>query len=443
MSNILKNFFQKLSSNKYEFFLTFYLVINVIWIFFGMFLYNYFYFSYRNISVSYVLLFVFNVFIIFFLNVFKKIKFDKIDIFLILLVIFGIIASVFAKNISVSLYGYWKRYEGMFQIFYYYSLMYLSSLIFLEKNKKLIIRFILLFGVVNSFICFLQVFDVLKFIPIVGRGIVLGQGLVTNSNFFGSYMVICIGITAGIYLYDNKRYNFLFLILCLCFFSGLLMSNALSCMVGFFFIVLCIIFYLIYLIIKKQVNRSLIIKYVLLLISLLTVNYLLIISGKTVMNKDIRRFTNETRNIVSGNFDDSYGSLRMYIWKNTMRVVPKYLVHGVGIDNFSYAFGDNALVISLSDSYTYFDKAHNEYLQKLVCEGLFSLMTYIGFLFIIFVFSINNVMNNRNYITTSLFLAFVGYCIQAFFNISVIEVAPLFFLVCGLLYKREYKVLFK
>ena len=39
----------------------------------------------------------------------------------------------------------------------------------------------------------------------------------------------------------------------------------------------------------------------------------------------------------------------------------------------------------------------------------------------------------------ALFLAFVGYSVQAFFNISVIEVAPLFWIIIGLLYDRKCK----
>ena len=36
-----------------------------------------------------------------------------------------------------------------------------------------------------------------------------------------------------------------------------------------------------------------------------------------------------------------------------------------------------------------------------------------------------------------LLLLFIGYCIQAFFNISVIEVAPMFYMALGLCINKD------
>jgi putative inorganic carbon (HCO3(-)) transporter len=64
-------------------------------------------------------------------------------------------------------------------------------------------------------------------------------------------------------------------------------------------------------------------------------------------------------------------------------------------------------------------------------------------LFTLFITSIKNTLKKQNYITCALLLALVGYGIQAFFNISVIEVAPLFWITIGLLYNRKCKNLQK
>ena len=443
MVDVVKSAFKKIEKNSLKY-LTIYLVINVIYIFLGMIFYNYMRFSYQNYSTCLVFLFLINLFIIFCFNINKKNKLDKIDIFLILLVIFGIISTIFSKNISVSLYGYWKRYEGMFQIFYYYSLLYLSSLVNCEKYKKLIINFILGFGLINVFVCFLQVFDVLKFIPINNRGVSLGQGLVTNSNFFGSYMDICLGLSIGLFLYnnDNIKKNIFYLIFVLIFYSGLLMSNALSGMVGLFVICIFIVIYFIYLLFKKKIIKLDIIKHAVLLVSCIIISIVLAVSNKTIMFGDVKKMSFETKEIIKGNVNDSYGSSRMFIWKNTLKIVPNHLLHGAGIDCFSFAFPDEKPIFIKQgkNRIVYYDKAHNEYLQKLVTEGIFSVITYIGMLFVIFITSLKNILKNNNYIIMCLFLSFIGYCVQAFFNISVIEVAPLFFIVCGLLYERECKV---
>lgn len=441
MIDISKSIFRKLKSKfnrGYEYYLTVYLIINVIWVFLGMFLYCYTNrFLYLDLSISYILMLIINFFIIVGLLFKKIIKFDKIDVFLSLLVIFGLISTVFAHNFNIALYGFRDRYEGFFQLLYYYSLMFLSTNIFKQENKKNIIKFILAFGLFNTLACILQMFDVFNFIPMPNRGVSMGQGFITNPNFFGSYMVLCLSLSIGLFLYNNKS-NWIYLIFCMFLYSALLMSSTLSGIVGLFFVGLCILIYFIYLSIKKDVTKLFVVKHIALIISLIFVSIILIYSGKTTINSDIKKLTYETNEIVNGNFDDSYGTSRMFVWKNTLRIVPNHLLHGIGVDNFFYAFGDKPLYRQNKDNITFFDKAHNEYLQKLVCEGIFSCITYISMLFVVFFSSVKKIFKEKNDVIIALFFSFVGYCIQAFFNISVIEVAPLFWIVFGLLYNRNF-----
>ena len=43
--------------------------------------------------------------------------------------------------------------------------------------------------------------------------------------------------------------------------------------------------------------------------------------------------------LLKGDVKDNFGTGRIYIWKNTLKVVPENMENGVGIDNFYYAFG--------------------------------------------------------------------------------------------------------
>lgn len=76
-----------------------------------------------------------------------------------------------------------------------------------------------------------------------------------------------------------------------------------------------------------------------------------------------------------------------------------------------------------------FDKAHNEYLQILVTEGIFCFLSYIALYGIIFFYGVKNSIKNKE---LYLILPIIGYIVQAFFNISVIEVAPIFYMTLGL-----------
>ena len=119
-----------------------------------------------------------------------------------------------------------------------------------------------------------------------------------------------------------------------------------------------------------------------------------------------------------------YGSGRLILWQNTLKLVPKYFFFGCGIDNFGYAY-----TRVNGASYGYYDKAHNEYLQTLVTQGIFVTITYLTLLAIIF---FRGLKCNNN-LTITLFISFIGYSVQAFLNISVVTVAPFYFIIMGLL----------
>ena len=353
-----------------------------------------------------------------------------------MLVVFGIISAWFAHNFNCALHGFAFRYEGLYQLLYYYSLMFLSTYLKDDKYKKVIINSILLFGFISSIVCFFQRFNI-NFIPVPRNWTSAGNGFTGNPNFFGSYMILCLGLSIGMFINNKEKHNWVYLILCMFIYSALLMSNTLSAMVGLFFIIIIVLIYLIYDFFKKKKVFKYILKCACLFFSCLILSIFLTFAKKTVIFKDVIKFKNETKIMLKGDFPDTLGSSRMFIWKNTLRVVPKYLLHGVGIDNFYYAFGDSPLHYTENNKFTYYDKVHNEYLQKLVCEGIFSCITYISMLLLVFFSSFLKIFKERNFIYLCLLYSFIGYSVQIFFSFSVIEVAPLFWIVCGLLYRRK------
>ena len=80
------------------------------------------------------------------------------------------------------------------------------------------------------------------------------------------------------------------------------------------------------------------------------------------------------------------------------------------------------------------DKAHDEYLQILVTMGIFSLISYICMHFLIIKEGIKNTLKQHE---IYYLLPVIGYIVQAQFNISVIEVAPIFYIALGLLINRK------
>ena len=117
----------------------------------------------------------------------------------------------------------------------------------------------------------------------------------------------------------------------------------------------------------------------------------------------------------------------MYIWKNAVKIIPKYFFVGSGVDCFYYAFEGGPLMSP--NGKIYYDKVHNEYLQILITEGVFGLISYLGLYFVLLK---KGIKNGFKYDEVIYVLPIIGYLVQAFFNISVIEVAPIFYIGIGL-----------
>ena len=150
----------------------------------------------------------------------------------------------------------------------------------------------------------------------------------------------------------------------------------------------------------------------------------------TTLVKDLNQTKTEISELSKGHYDAHYGTNRVEIWRKTLPVVPKYILHGAGIDNFAFAFGKEPLSVSKY----YVDKAHNEYLQILIAEGLFALLSYLALYAIAIFKGIKNSFKDKE---VYLLLPVIGYLVAAFFNISVIEVAPIFYICLGLLINRK------
>ncbi|MGM9877115.1 MAG: O-antigen ligase family protein, partial [Bacilli bacterium] len=145
------------------------------------------------------------------------------------------------------------------------------------------------------------------------------------------------------------------------------------------------------------------------------------------------------KKISSGNKNEimSIATNRVQVWVNTLPLFKRYWLFGAGIDNFRDIYPQSG--------YISYDKAHNVYLQIGITNGIPALVVYMIICFIPFAkgFKLNDKFSH------ALYMAFVTYCIQAFANISVIDVAPYFFLILGLLIHQtdkerlEFKKYFK
>lgn len=353
--------------------------------------------------------------IIIFNYLISKIKFKFSYIFIILLIILGIIATNNAIYKNVSLYGHEWRCEGLLSLISYYILFIVSTFLN-KKNINHTIDIILYLGLFQIIIGLLQITNI-TINPFDGT--VYGKGFEGNSNFFGTHNILCFGLASGLLLkYKNKKYIFL----TLAYILGIIISGSMANFVGLLAI---IIFELIYLFKNHKMNSKKLQKIIVIIgsVCIILFSILNIIYENKLYGDVIELISDSKSIIIDHKTDNKYGSYRLYIWKYSVKLLPKYWLRGTGIDNLMYVFPqENRIGLERE---LIVDKAHNEILQMAITEGIFAPIIYVSLImYTLF-------KKSKNY-TIHLKAAILGYFIQSLFNISVITVAPLYYIILGL-----------
>ena len=358
----------------------------------------------------------------------KKRKLDIFDYIFYALVLTGIFSTIFSIDKVISIFGKDFRHEGLLSVLSYY-LLFINYKV--NGDKKIItklLKAIVIIGIINSVYSCFQVYT--KFSFILDSKLI--SGLCGNQNFFGSLIVTCLGIIIGKILIDKKILIKDILIMILLFVA---LINSQS--TGPFVALVCtFIFLTIYLIIKKKfiLKNTLVILFTL-VITFFTVQFV----NKNVYKSPVCELCPiQIKETVNTGYNG-----RIDIWKKSLSVASKNLIVGVGYDNLYLAYPnpkiENSVSITLTDilfnkghkiiEYHITDNAHNVYLHTLVSVGILGLIPYLLLLLITFMRGLK-LKDNLGIILLG---GFIAYSIQAFGNISVIQVAPIYYVIIGLL----------
>ena len=141
----------------------------------------------------------------------------------------------------------------------------------------------------------------------------------------------------------------------------------------------------------------------------------------------------EAHALLHGKADPTFGSGRIYIWKNVWEAIcarpwfgggPDTLAHQVSAYFERYDADANRILRATIDA------AHNEYLNIWADQGVFALLCWLGALGASAVRFVRRADEAETLICGS---AVLGYCIQAFFGISTCISAPYLFLAWAML----------
>lgn len=367
---------------------------------------------------------------------FKVKKFKIWNIIILLIFFFLYLSYYFAFDKYVALRGFYGGREGLFVIFSYYLLFLLATMFKKSKERSFFLVLITVLGIFNVIYGALQVLDIhyIASLP-VARNWSVSSGFLFNPDFFGTFMIILVGLWLPKFLLSNK-FKILNLVILLIFILGVFISGTMGSFLTLIFLFIIAIIYTLYR--RKSFNKKVILfKYFLVGISSFTMFILVSLITNDNLKDDVLNMGAEFSSVVAGDVKGEFGTGRIYIWKEALKYFPKYIYTGIGIDNFAYlGFDDNTFIYDsyLEDNIVY--KAHNEFLQILVTEGIFTFIFYLIFLFLIVVISFKKLsslsLSSENQILC-LFFTFIGYLFQAIFNIRIILIAPFFFILSGFL----------
>lgn len=356
-------------------------------------------------------------------------KFEKSIITWLLLsyLLLVLLSSIFAHDPLLAFAGatnYGGRFEGFSTISIYVILFY-ASRNYLIVTKPKLIRALGFLSIVSVY----SLVQYYQFDPLViyknYRPMIFST--IGNQNFLGSLMVILCSLTLGLSVYYKKWYYFLFFML---FFSSLLASQTRGSWIAFGIIFLGLTVLIVI------SNREKIIGVVLVSLIMIFVAFTLNFSKKNVLSKR----TNSIRTEIK--MKNEYGgSGRFKIWEITWGVIKDHPLLGTGPENLKpvlkteYKKELNAYYRMKGVT---IDKAHNEYLHMAAVTGIPSLLIYLFLIVLIFWRNIPLMLKDKSKIIVG--FAIIGYLIQAFSNISVIAVAPIFWIILGFFSSKSKEV---
>ena len=143
----------------------------------------------------------------------------------------------------------------------------------------------------------------------------------------------------------------------------------------------------------------------------------------------------QAREIMHGRIDDNFGSSRIYIWRKALETLPNQPLFGTGQDTFLYSLGWEFQEEALELHGVVYDKAHNDFMQTLLCNGIFDLIAYLALIAGVIAYSIKPAFNDT--ILLMAFAAVLAYLGQSMFGIDSIMVTPLFWLMIAIVENRQ------
>lgn len=363
-----------------------------------------------------------------------------------------IISSIVSKHQDLVYWGFPQRLEGCFALLSY-IIVYFAAFYLIKRKKLYSIIYVLL-----AFISIVSIIGILEFYGLsplnqsfkiirVGNNFKAAiYSTIGNQNFIGSLLSLCLMVSIILFVsWKNKFQKLFFFMTSVFIYSCLIVTRTRSAWLA---TISCVIIFLFFLIKKKFIKIVWKKLLVLAMVFLIITFFITITSEGRIASKFFALIKDVKRIELASENMDSLGSGRIYIWKNTIPLLKEYFLFGSGPDTFSrvFPYNEEEYLKIFGDSYVLVDKAHNEFLQIGVTTGIPSLLAYLLFIAVI-IFKNGKIIfkldffNKYDSLILASIMGCIAYLIQSFFNISVVSVAPIYWMMLGINQNLVFKYL--
>ena len=387
-----------------------------------------------------------------FLNAPLRFKYIHLTIPLLAYAASAVISTVFSIAPKLSLYGDVMREESMFAILSYVALTFIfSQLVESKKQCHALIKGLIFSSIIislNAIINYFGYFPIKHLEPIGIRGPGVGS-FIGNANFLGKYLVLALPLSGAYYLTVKTKVEKVFLSASvLIYLYALLLTFTRASWVG------CMVGFVIFFILTKRTilrkNRKWI------PVSMLLVLVIVVISTFTLLPENKQNLTDILKERIYAVLDFKEGkgvATRLFVWKKSIGIIQERPLIGYGPDahvkamekfNLDYCLKFNDWVqieeggkkIIRFNNWTLLDRAHNNYLDIAIGQGLIGLAAYISIILTFQIWLWRTIKNEGDsasrIIFSGIFASVCGYIVNDFFIFSVVSVSPTFWSLMGL-----------
>ena len=365
----------------------------------------------------------------------------------------AVLSTLFSTAPRLSLFGDFMREESIATLLAYGALTFLfSQLVESEKQFHSLMKGLIFASAVislNGIANYWGYFPIPQLVPFKGY---LGPGVgstIGNPNFLGKYLVLILPLCMAYYCASKNR------VAAVCYAAGLL--ACLTALVLTFtrasWLALLVAFIIYFLLSGRDLFRKEGIKIACTLFAIGALLGMLLWAGVPDQEKS---FFDLARKKLSTSFDFGKGrgvANRLFVWKKTIGIIKERPLLGFGPDaqskamesfnlEYCYKFNDwsrrkrgEQEVIRFA-GLTLLDRAHNNYLDVALSQGLVGLAAYLSTVITFLIWLLRRIKREHNrcrrIIYCGICASFCGYLFNDIFIFSVVSVSPTFWSMMGL-----------